>query len=807
MTLKERIAMTTTNVINQLSGVAQAEQAKSKVPKVITEGMPELARRAAADGAVLLKNDGVLPLQAGTKVSLFSRVARDWFYVGYGSGGDVNRPYAVSLTEGIRNCDALELNEELAEIYQNWSAEHPINHGVWGRWPLFYPDMPLTDKVASRAAIVSDVAVVTIGRSAGEDRDSELEKGSYYLTDEELRLLFTVTKYFQKTVVLLNTGGIIDMAWTEQFGDRISAIMYVWQGGMESGKAIADLLSGKVSPSGRLADTIVREYVNYPSSDFFGDKDYNEYYEDIFVGYRYFETFAPEHVLYPFGFGLSYTDFDVTYLKTEPSEGGFTVTVSVKNTGKYDSREVVQLYLEKPNGKLGNPLRELVAFAKTTVLAPGKKQELTLFVEYSQLASYDDCGATEYPFADVVEAGEYQLYLGTNVRDAVPVYAYYQEADEVIGQHRQAAAPQQPFELICAREEGGKRVMKIKNAQPMKYDLGARILNHLPPDIPMTGDKGIKLIDVKEGRATPEDFVAQLTLDELEAITRGDYNMDSKLGAAGNAGAIGGVLPSLRDKGIPPMTTTDGPSGIRLKASCSLLPNGTLLACTFDTALLEELYGLIAVEMQDRGSDILLGPGINIHRNPLCGRNFEYYSEDPYLTGKMAAAAVRGIQSKGASACPKHYACNSQEYKRTVCDSRLSERALRQIYLKGFEMCVKEAAPKFIMTSYNKINGIWGHYHYDLCTTVLREEWQYQGCVMTDWWMRPSKSPEFPELRDQAYRVRAQIDVLMPGADRINNGKPDGTLLASYGKPLGIRLGEMQRCAMNVLRAAMNIKM
>ena len=806
MTLKEKLSTGITDLVNKVSGVAQAQTDRSNVPKTITPGMTALIRQAAADGAVLLKNDGVLPFEQGTKVSLFSRVAQDWFYVGYGSGGDVNRPYEVSLTEGVRNCDALALNEELAQIYQQWTQEHPVNHGIWGRWPLSHPEMPLTDKTVSRAANVSDVAVVTIGRAAGEDRDCEAEKGSYYLTDEEMHMLFLVTKYFRKTVVLLNIGGVMDMTWTEQFGDRINAILVVWQGGMESGNAVADLLSGKVSPSGRLTDTVVREYVNDPSSDFFGDKDCNEYYEDIFVGYRYFETFAPEHVLYPFGFGLSYTEFDVAVVRSEAEQDGFTVTVRVKNIGKRSGKEVVQLYLQKPNGKLGNPLRELVAFAKTKVLAPDETQELTLTVTVAQLTSYDDCGATGHPFADVIEAGEYQLFLGKNVRDVQPVLSYYQQTDAVYAQHRQAAAPQKPFEIICAREENGKRVMKIKNTQPQKYDLGARIINHLPEDIPYTGDKGIQLADVKEGRATMESFVAQLSLDELEAITRGDYKMDSKLGADGNAGAMGGVLPSLRDKGVPPLITTDGPSGIRLKASCSLIPIGTLLACAFDTDLVEALYTAVAQEMKEKGSDILLAPGINIHRNPLCGRNFEYYSEDPYLTGKMAAAAVRGIQSEGASACPKHFACNNQEYRRTVCDSRLSERALRQIYLKGFEICVKEAAPKNLMTSYNKINGVWGHYHYDLCTTILRGEWHYRGNVMTDWWMKPSKSPEFPELCDQAYRVRAQVDVLMPGAKRVNNGKPDGTLLQSYGKPLGIRLGEMQRSAINVLNAAIQIK-
>ncbi|MBR2278653.1 MAG: glycoside hydrolase family 3 protein, partial [Eubacterium sp.] len=296
-------------------------------------------------------------------------------------------------------------------------------------------------------------------------------------------------------------------------------------------------------------------------------------------------------------------------------------------------------------------------------------------------------------------------------------------------------------------------------------------------------------------------------LVELEAITRGDYTMDSKLGAKGNAGAFAGVLESLRDKGVPAVITTDGPSGIRLFAYCSLIPIGTLLACTFDTELVEAIHTELAKEMKERGTDVLLAPGMNIHRNPLCGRNFEYYSEDPYITGKMAAAAVRGIQSQGASACPKHFACNNQEMRRTKNDSRLSERALREIYLKGFEICVREAQPKNIMTSYNRINGVYGHYNYDLCTTILRGEWGYEGNVMTDWWMQSEKSPENPAVKDQAYRVRAQIDVFMPGGARVTNRKPDKTLLSSLGKPFGITLGEIQRSAMNVLKCAMDLKL
>ena len=317
----------------------------------------------------------------------------------------------------------------------------------------------------------------------------------------------------------------------------------------------------------------------------------------------------------------------------------------------------------------------------------------------------------------------------------------------------------------------------------------------------MTGDKGYKLADVKSGKVTMDEFVSQFDLTELEAISRGEGLMNSSFGAEGNAGTLGGVLPSLREKGIPAMTTTDGPSGIRLMASCSLLPCGTAIACTWNEELVKTLFEKVGEEMVDRGSDMLLAPGMNIHRNFLCGRNFEYYSEDPFISGKIASATVKGIQSRNLSACPKHFSCNNQELNRNHNDSIVSQRALREIYLKGFEICVKEAKPLNIMTSYNKINGVWSHYNYELCTTVLRNEWGYEGNVITDWWMRYAPSPEFPEMRDNAYRVRAQVDVLMPGGKTAvsNSASNDGSLTETYGKPDGMTLGELQRSAKNVL--------
>lgn len=791
-------------IVSKFSGLSQEETARAAAEKTITPGMPEILRRAAAEGAVLLKNNGVLPLENNETLALFGRVQSEWFYTGYGSGGDVNKPYAVNLIEGVRNCSALSLYEPLAKVYTDWSAKNQIDHGIWGHWPRFYPEMPVTKGLAADAAVHADCAVVTIGRSSGEDRENALEKGSFYLTDDERTLLETVTEAFEKTVVLLNVGSLMDLSWLEEFGNKIGAVLLVWQGGMESGNAVADLLCGAVCPSGRLTDTIARQYSDYPSADDFGAAEFNNYTEDIFVGYRWFETFKPKTVLYPFGYGLSYTEFSVQFSELKEENDGFVLTCSVTNTGeKHSGKTVVQVYVEPPCGVLGTPARVLCGFTKTKLLAPGETQTLTVSIPKARLASYDESGETGYQSAYVLQAGAYSFYLGENVRDAVRVAETRFEKTELLEQLEQAATPVNAFTVCKAKEENGARVLSREPVYLSKVDLKQRILDTLPEAVEMTGDRGIKLRDVRDGKATMDDFVAQLDLTELEAISRGAYIMNSPLGVPGNAGVYGGVLPSLREKGVPPVTTTDGPSGIRLYSCCSLLPIGTLLACTFDEALVEEVYKAVGAEMREKGTDVLLGPGINIHRNPLCGRNFEYYSEDPLVTGKIAAAAVRGLQSNGVSACPKHFACNNQEFRRSTNDSRLSERALREIYLKGFEICVKEAAPQNIMTSYNKINGVHGHYQYELCTTILRGEWHYDGCVMTDWWMRSQKSPEFPKLCDNAYRVRAQVDVLMPGGKRVGKQKPDKTLLKTYGKKDGITLGELQRTAKNVLRFCM----
>lgn len=781
---------------------------------VTQAGLADVSREVAAEGIVMLKNDNnALPLGGGNsiaKINVFGRVQIDYFECGYGSGGDVVEPYTVNLLDGLRGNGSVSVNPELASIYETWCAANVPNDGSWGNWPLSYPEMPLTDEQVASAAEYSDTALVIIGRSAGEDRETKLQAGSWYLTNDEKAMLSKVNDNFENVVVLINAGNLIDMSWTADY-DNLDSILYVWQGGQESGNAIADVLSGNVSPSGKLSQTIANSYECYPSADNFGASAYTNYVEDIYVGYRYFETFAPDEVMYPFGYGMSYTDFEIVTNSVEEKDGTIEVDVTVTNTGDvFAGKEVVQIYYGVPQGQLGKASKSLAAYAKTNELAPGKSQDITLTFDVTQMASYDDAGKTGNKSAYVLEAGDYPIYVGNSVRDAKEAGVYTQDELAVTQQCTEANAVEAGFNRMI-NNNGEVAYEAVPTAT---VDMHDRIESALPKAITTEVTETIELIDVYNGTYSLDDFVAQLNITELEGLTRGDYTMGSSLGPSGNASVYGGTVKSLRDKGVVPVTTTDGPSGIRLSATASLVPIGTLLACTWNDNLIQDLYELVGKEMVLNGSDVILAPGMNLQRNPLCGRNFEYFSEDPLLTGMMGSNVVKGVQSQGVSACPKHFALNNQETNRNYNDSRCSERAQREIYLKAFEICVKTAKPLNIMSSYNKINGEWSYYNYDIMTTILRNEWGYDGVMMTDWWIKNDTCAYMGNTEGNAYRVRSQLDVLMPGEGPSGSGSSDKSLMNSYntwvaaGSPegtvdSGITLGELQRTAKNVLKFVM----
>lgn len=754
------------------------------------------ARKVAADGCVLLKNENnVLPIKPESTVSFFGRTQINYIKSGTGSGGLVHTEYVVNIIDGVLANPKINVNIELVDVYKKWIAENPFDEGHgWATELWFQKEFVPDESIVKAARAKSDVAVIVIGRTAGEDRDNAPEKGSWYLTDEEEALLDVVSKYFENTVALLNVGNIIDMNWVEKY--HIKSVLYIWQGGQEGGNAVADVLSGDVNPSGRLSDTIAADISDYPSSKNFGDKEFNLYREDIYVGYRYFETFAPEKVLYPFGFGLSYTDFEVKVSSVKRDGDKISAAVTVSNQGKRSGKEVVQAYLEAPQGKLGKAKRSLCAFAKTDVISPGESADLLLEMDIADFASYDDSGITGHKSCYVLETGEYTVYIGKDVRSAEKVFAFTIEETTVTRQLTEAMAPERDFEVLYPDENFTPAYRKVSKRT---VDYKKRIADKMPESIAYTGDKGIKLIDVKNGKHTMEEFIAQLSDKDLRCLIIGE-GMSSPKVRPGSTGTFGGVTPELLAFGIPIVCLADGPSGIRMDNgdTATSMPNGTLIACTWDTAAAEKLYEYASVELCAQGFDSLLGPGINIHRSPLNGRNFEYLSEDPYLTGKIGAALVRGMNIYGNSATVKHFAANSQELCRNKTVSVVSERALREIYLKPFELCVKEGKATSLMNSYNPINEYWTSNSYELNTTILRGEWGYTGMVMTDWW--PKLSNEENGTLNLCDMAAAQCDVYMLAGDaaalesNLEQGLESGVL----------KRGQLQRNAANLLNYIMH---
>jgi beta-glucosidase len=761
------------------------------------EGFAQFAKEVAAEGAVLLKNENqTLPIKFNEKVAVFGRIQNSYYKSGTGSGGLVNVDYVVSILDGLRNSGQVKVDEHLADIYQQWVNDHPFEKGAgWGQEPWSQVEMEISDEVVSKAASENDGAIVIIGRTAGEDQDARNESGSYLLTELEEKLIEQVSNHFPRCAVVLNVGNIIDMKWVEKH--QVPAVMYVWQGGMEGGNAVADVLTGKVNPCGKLSNTISIDLDDFFSTRNFGRKDYNFYQEDIYVGYRYFETFAQDRVLYPFGFGLSYSSFSMETVSTQFDGSHINIKISVTNTGSIAGKEVVQLYFGAPMGVLGKSLKSLVAFKKTKNIEPNQSDVLSFSIDIKEMASYDDSGATGHPFSFVLEAGEYLIHMGNSVRHTKEVMRVELKDLIVVETLESAMAPVIPFQRIKPVFEDGKISLGYEDVPQRSYDLNRRIADRRPVNLPYTGDQGYKLADVAENKVTLDAFVAQFSDEDLACIVRGE-GMSSPKVTPGTASAFGGVTDSLLNFGLPIASCADGPSGIRMDsgAIATSLPNGTCMACTWNSEMIEQLYQMEGRELIKNNIDFLLGPGINIHRNPLNGRNFEYFSEDPYLTGSMAVAQSKGMHAVGASGTLKHFTANNQETARHDIDCIISERALREIYLKGYEMAVKQANARSIMTSYSAINGIWAASNYDLNTTILREQWGFNGFVMTDWWAKLNDEGEPATIRNTKAMVRAQNDVYMVVENALNNSTKDNTS-ESLAKGL-LMSGELQRSAKNI---------
>lgn len=755
-----------------------------------------LARQTVAEGCVLLKNDNeVLPIRTGEKIAVFGRGAFNYYKSGLGSGGLVNAKYVVSILDALKEENDIKVDENVLSVYEKWIETHPYDAGEgWGKVPWAQEEMPLDSAVVNNAAKENDKAIVIIARTAGEDQDNSDLPGQYRLNEVELDMLKKVRDAFDKVIVLLNVGNIIDMKWVDEV--KPDAVLYVWQGGQEGGNGVCDVLTGRVNPCGSLTDTIAYNVSDYPSDPYFGDLNKNYYKEDIFVGYRYFETFAKDKVMYPFGFGLSYTEFENTYsLDTGCVSCGetnrVTVKVTVKNVGKYAGKNTIQVYVKAPQGALGKAERVLVGYAKTKTLEAGETQGLEITVLKKDFASFDDSGVTGHKDAFVLEAGKYEVFAGEDVRSAVEIGSFEQEFT-VVEQLEEAYAPGEGFERMH-RNADGSLVMEVTPVRTFgPYDRVER-----PEEIPYTGDKGYKLADVYNNKVSMDEFVAQLSKEDLVSMFRGE-GMSCRKVTPGTGSGFGGLTESLRGFGIPAACTTDGPSGLRFDvgAKAFSLPNGTLVGCTFNDELVEELYSMTSRELRKNRVDALLGPGLNIHRHPLCGRNFEYISEDPFLTGKMGAAQIRGLNVVGTTGTIKHFCGNNQEANRRQVEGVISQRALREIYLKGFEMSVKEGNARSVMTTYGPINGLWTAGSYDLNTLILRKQWGFEGIVMSDWWAEANFEGQKSDIRCHGVMVAAGNDLYKCSNDAADQTQDDIMDEIEAGR---VTIGQLQRNAKNIL--------
>lgn len=725
------------------------------------------SRNAAREGMVLLKNENnVLPLSLGQKVVLMGKGTADYVKGGGGSG-DVVVDYSMTLADGMREKMAkgkVQVFDELIDFYVD---------NIWAQYnsgcvPGLTSEPEIPADLLERAREFSDTAIVSISRFSGEgwdrtsvgeadirreygswegeDRDVNLanqifERGDFYLSKAEEKMIETAKKNFAHVIVVMNVGGMVDSEWFYQ-DDRIEAVLMAWQGGIEGGGAAADIICGDANPSGHLTDTFAKSLEDYPSSaEFHKSADYVEYTDDIYVGYRYFETIpgAAERVNYPFGFGLSYTNFEIVLDNAMVKDQQIIFEVLVRNAGNVAGKEVVQIYASAPQGKLGKAKKVLVGFTKTFFLDPGERQLIKVSVDIKNLASYDDQGLVQKS-AWVLEKGKYRFYVGENVRDAGETeFIYEVTEDRVLEQLSERLKPYGLTKRMLADGTFQEVQVEEKPQDPCGFERQDPLsLEGVLPIVRgesgksllrMQMEKKPQLIDVYKGKMSLDDFLIQLPLQNRIDLLGGQPN-------TGLANTFG--IGNQAEYGIPNVMTADGPAGLRVTADSGVTttawPCATMLACSWNTELVEGVGRSAALEVKENNIGMWLTPACCIHRSPLCGRNFEYYSEDPFLSGKIGAAMVNGIQSEHIAASPKHFAANNKETNRKASDSIVSERALREIYLKQFEIIVKESDPWTIMSSYNLLNGTHTSESYDLLTGILREEWGFQGMVTTDWW-------------------------------------------------------------------------
>ena len=810
-----------------------------------------LAREAAAEGFVLLKNEAqTLPLKPGTKIGLYGAGAVRTIKGGTGSG-DVNNRYNVNIYDGLKNAGYEITSVEWLDGYdscyiqarESWKSEifrkltEECNGNFFEAYSTTPFSMPAGAAIDEAAAKEdgAEIGMYVLARIAGENADRRDEAGDYYITEEERAQIAALCEAYEKVILVVNTGGLIDLAFTDEF-PNITAVLQFVQAGQEGGNALADVISGKVTPSGKLVDSWALDYMDYPNAAYFshksGDVYREEYREGIYVGYRYFDTFDVP-VRYSFGYGLSYTEFDlkVTGISKQISAQGkptLSVSVDVINTGAaYSGKEVVQVYLSCPQGKLPKEFRRLAAFGKTKLLAPGETQSLTLSMDLYQLASY-----SEEQAAWLLETGTYGIWVGNALSTAALCGTFVLDETKVLVQCEHICPLKESLEELqpdkAKLEE--KQTAWLRKAEERKLPKVQISAKELPTETVVYE----KLQDQYPGRAG--EIVDQLSTEELIALATGDPAKDQGASALGSAGqTVPGAAAetvTVAEKApyyVASIVLADGPAGLRLRSEyqvredgsidggdfldgfengyfaepkelkgivyhqyCTAIPVGTLLAQSWNLELMHTLGRMIAGEMNEFEVTLWLAPGMNIHRNPLCGRNFEYYSEDPLLAGSMAAAMTQGVQSiPGCGTTIKHFACNNQEDNRMGSDSILSERTLREIYLKGFETAIRSAQPMAMMTSYNLINGVHAANNYDICTKAARDEWGFAGAIMTDW---TTTTDSTAGECTAAGCMKAGNDMVMPGDMRdhasIRQALKDGTL----------DIRELKRCVYHTIK-------
>lgn len=787
-----------------------------------------IAYRAACEGIVMLKNDGTLPLQT-RKVALYGPGVSMTIKGGTGSG-EVNERHSVTILEGMEDRGfEVTTKDWLARFqahYQEQLAAYKeekkkrVNILKLGTLMnmLFdnfrFPDGPEITEADVRGSD-TDACIYVLSRQAGEGGDRKVEPGDFLLTEGEKQTIRFLSEKYKKFILAINCGSAMDMSFLSEI-PGINAILYICQLGTEGGHAFADVVSGAVTPSGKLSSTWAKKYEDVPFAMEYGalngDLEEEYYKENIYVGYRYYDSFGVEPA-YPFGFGLSYTDFTIDVTSAAADGTNIILKCLVANAGKqYSGREVVQLYASAPNGKLHKEYQSLAAFGKTQNLAPGEVEELTLRFDLKQLASYREDDASF-----VLESGDYILRIGNSSRNTSVAAVLELPAEMIVSRHDHICPIRKPLEELKSEHF----VFDAGDVQRITIDtscLETKVYTYEPPEI--CGD------------ARVQNFLNTLSVEDMTDIVVGAGMFGGKHRFR-LPGSVGNTTSKFWDKGLANVTLCDGPAGLRLQKRSTISKNDNIkpvdaamsifdafpgfvkkimngdptrepviyqyttafpvahaLAQTWNADLMYEVGDAVYQEMKEYGCTYWLAPAINIHRNPLCGRNFEYFSEDPFLTGTMAAAITRGVQQEeGYYVTVKHFACNNQEDNRNLVSSNLTERALREIYLRGFEICIRRGGAKAIMTSYNKVNGVYAPNSYDLCTKALRNEWGFDGVVMTDWFATNKGQA------NNALAIQAGNDLIMPGTG--GNKKEILTGL----KDNQITQKDLRRCCARVIKS------